>query len=804
MAIPDNNNLRVYEDYINAAIEMPLNEARTIIKKVIRFLDNAYSFNFSNKLCELVTFLLKEKCSEKAFKICYRLFDIQDSGDNYNRYKHFFTNNWEYNEKLTLIYSHLEEPQEKLQFFRLICIQLRNCIEIEYDCIEKNTFVDYSSSWRQEIHKYHHVDDIKNTLVDWLIKISEELILSHKEEIFSILVEQPYPVFIRIKLYLLRDKVDAIDHIFETLQEEKYIRSIDMWHEYAILLQKIFPRLEQKKQKLFLSFISKIKPREKEEQSKFIKYRVYYLIKDFLKGKTKKDFELMHQNHGDIEEPTFLVYFYSSSVSLEDLKPISLEEFNEKNIAERIQYISNWKPQKEHLSYENKPGLYSLLKDSIKLLSNEYISHIKLLKIEDEQFISAVIQGFESSILDYELLSWKQLIKYLNWATENKNLAELTEIRMAACRLLEKGFSSNNVKIPFSLRNDIWFVINNSLKDSYPSPDSEKTRANDDFDFYHSAINSVRSRTLECSILYGLWCMRNMGIAPGESKKEIYPELFQALEYHLDLKKEQSLAVHSIYGRWLPWLYLLDKQWTFKNLSKIFPASKSKLKIRKSAWETYLLYVEPYNEIFNFIEKEYIYAVKQLSSDSADKASLRLIDELIVFLLRGTISSIESDIFNILYKKDNLELLKEIICLTGRITQEHSKDKAISIWNKTLSKCDELGQYTPLSKFGQWASLDFIDDEWLLDQIKTVLNKAKFIHSEHLVTDRLYQVCELHPIKVAEILDVVVSNKLIYQEFNMWRSGFDALIPILLNTKAKKETMAIINKLLLLGLVVFK
>lgn len=804
LTIPDTNNLKIYQDYVNAALKMPLDYAKTIVKKVIRFLNNPFCFYFANNLSEFAVFFLKNNCSQKALEIYSRLFDIEDSGDNYGRYKHFFTNDWEYNEKLNLIYSNMKTPEEKLDLFRLICIQLKKCIE--FDCFNKNSFVDHSSSWRQEISKSNNHDDIKNTLTNWVVKLSEELFLSHEEEIVDLLITESFPIFTRVALHLLQDKLESNDFILDLLQKEKYYASLDMWHEYALLLQKAFPSWEQKKQESFLYFVSQIQTYEKKEQNEVIKYRIYYLIKDYLHGEIKNKFEFMRQKYGDIKEPTFLIYLYSESVSLEALIPITQEEFDEKNIEERLRYLLNWEPKEKHTRYDDKAGLYHLLKNSIKSLSNEYIEHIDLLKIEEEQFIIAVIYGFEDSLLE-NLMHWKSLINYLKWAINNnssKKNVKLTEIRMAACRLLNKGLSSNNIGIDFSLKNDLWFVINHCLKDSDPLLSSEKTIQTDDSDFYHKAINSVRSKALECSILYGLWCLKNLGIPKGEGKKELLPELFQTLEYFLNYKNEQSLAVHSIYGRWLPWLYLLDKHWTCDNLSKILPHTQNNLNRYNSAWHTYLLYIQPYDEMFNYIEKEYDYAVNQLSSDSTDKTSIRLVNELIVFYLRGTIESLESEIFNNLYKKNNIELFKEIISFTGRFSTEYCEEKAISIWEKTLLKCEELDQYVPLTEFGYWTALDFLNDEWILDQIIIVLSKAKYIHPEHFIIDRLCKAYKKHSLKVTEVLNLIVSNKLIHSGFNMWSSGFETLIPELLTTESIIETKSLINKLLLLGLKQFE
>jgi hypothetical protein len=50
------------------------------------------------------------------------------------------------------------------------------------------------------------------------------------------------------------------------------------------------------------------------------------------------------------------------------------------------------------------------------------------------------------------------------------------------------------------------------------------------------------------------------------------PEVKEVLDKHLDKDHEPSLAIRSVYGRWLPWLVLLDSSWvkeTYPNFSRL-------------------------------------------------------------------------------------------------------------------------------------------------------------------------------------------------------------------------------------------
>jgi hypothetical protein len=96
---------------------------------------------------------------------------------------------------------------------------------------------------------------------------------------------------------------------------------------------------------------------------------------------------------------------------------------------------------------------------------------------------------------------------------------------------------------------------------------------------------------MEALIRYALWVKRHLVQGPAEPSEdqvglEQMPEVREVLEIHLDPTRDASPAIRSIYGRWLPTLVYVDREWVKKNLRKIFPTDATLAHFRDAAWDT--------------------------------------------------------------------------------------------------------------------------------------------------------------------------------------------------------------------------
>src|SRR5262249_41685484 len=103
-----------------------------------------------------------------------------------------------------------------------------------------------------------------------------------------------------------------------------------------------------------------------------------------------------------------------------------------------------------------------------------------------------------------------------------------------------------------------------------------------------------------------------------------------------------SQAIRAVYGQWVPWLVLMDRSWTSAHLRRIFPPDK--LDLREVAWETYIVFCAPYDNVLEVLEREYAAAIERLGERVHNRPHLadpdeRLGEHLMLFYGRGKLGN---------------------------------------------------------------------------------------------------------------------------------------------------------------------
>ena len=70
------------------------------------------------------------------------------------------------------------------------------------------------------------------------------------------------------------------------------------------------------------------------------------------------------------------------------------------------------------------------------------------------------------------------------------------------------------------------------------------------------SINTNRGTAMHAVIETALWVRRELEASGNDVSVGFaaMPEVRDSLDVHLDPRVDPSLAVHAVYGRWLPWL----------------------------------------------------------------------------------------------------------------------------------------------------------------------------------------------------------------------------------------------------------
>lgn len=840
LKVPSTENPRVHEDFVDAALKMPPAISVKLNKKITEWIGSPDA-NFLLLPSKVATYLAQLKAggfTKEALEVSdvllgLRKFEKEIDGDSFiKRVDPIVRSEWEYDEVLQEIAPHFKK-EEKVELIKLLCEKLRQAILIE-GRDDGREFRDLSYLWRGSIEDsdQNHDDGIKDKIVNWIRNLSEEL-LTEAPELVAPLCDYfrsgVFPIFSRLGLHLARLSEKA-NLASKFILDQQLFNCLDVWHEYALLIETGYLLLPNADKNKLLSMIEAdvfyrskdVEPEQvNEEDNEISRYRYYYMIREHLDGENKKTFERLHAKFGDLEHPTF--HYYMSSGWVGPTSPKSVDELKSLPMKDLKKFLDDWTPPEKWGFGPSIEGLGRELEVVVVARLDEFADNLDQLQFRERTYVRAIIEGFAKALAGKKHFKWEKVVDFLLWASGQQDESEEDAFkpggdkdpswgwsRQAACRLLERGLISETNEIPFSLRQKVWSIISLGLSDIHPKVGVED-KYTSDRGYYQTAINSIRGVALESAIHYGFWVRRNLGLAKEELPIDKAPELFSALDKHLDLRFEQSKSVRSVYGRWIPWLLPLNRQWFQAAKESILPMDDLQ-GYWAAAWDAHILFNQPYTNVFKELKEHYSFAIDRFElneDEKLEKTDERLVDHLIAFYLYGEFA-LDSDIMAKLYSKLDSKLKKRALDMIGRglASEKHAPDpdivkRAISFWNFRVEECKKTKEpkdRIELAEFGWWFKSAQFDDEWSLDQAIVVLNLCHYITPDRMVMERLLDLADKYPQKVAEVFRLMVDCRVADHGFYGWLEKAKILLPKLLKTEARETTVKAIHKLGAYGL----
>jgi hypothetical protein len=174
--------------------------------------------------------------------------------------------------------------------------------------------------------------------------------------------------------------------------------------------------------------------------------------------------------------------------------------------------------------------------------------------------------------------------------------------QLEVARLLEEALQSDEPYLSSELLDRIRGLLLILAKHS--DPDREDDSA---FDPFTRSLNCVRGVAMHGILHYSLYIDRHRQKSENGSpaKGFLEPEIQAILEQKLDKTKDPSLAVHSVFGAFIPQLHYLDRDWLEQHLEAIYPVSEDQFVFWKAAWDAYIFTSNVYAEVFKLLIPQY-------------------------------------------------------------------------------------------------------------------------------------------------------------------------------------------------------
>jgi len=386
----------------------------------------------------------------------------------------------------------------------------------------------------------------------------------------------------------------------------------------------------------------------------------------------------------------------------------------------------------------------------------------------------------------------------INWDGVFKSIADL----------LRDGLFKNKLAPILRHRTNIFEIIEYLCNHPEPDIEYEKQYGGDNLDPFTMSINTVRGSAFHALFSYIFWCNN---LLEDNSKKTIVDEVKKILNDHLDYEIEPTLTINSVYGRYFPWLYIYDYEWSKDNMPKIFP--KDDIEKRYSAWEAYLSNNINF-DIFKLLEDRYEWAIDELSAIPKRRYWMDPVDNLINHLMIVYLNYDEESICKKFFSKATDNQKGMAVSFIGRYyihNNENGGKKILNIdrfkefWKWRLKESNSTDE---LKEFGWWIRKDIFDNEWLLKKLyETLLKTESIINAEVEVIEELLKFADEFPLQTSEVLYLIIKSKNPELHYMILEGTVKKIITKLNSCKleeVKKITEKIVDYLISLGFEDFK
>jgi hypothetical protein len=684
---------------------------------------------------------------------------------------------------------------------------------------------DLSRIWRPAIedHQQNLNLGVKDLLLSAVRNAAEQM--ARKEptsvrRLVALLDERArdWVVFRRIALHVLRVFPDAAPELVrERLLDRVLFDSPDVRHEYFLLEKDCFGRLMDDDRNTILGWIdqgpSDVEAARKTWQeltgqpatqewtdayTRGWKRDRLKPLEDHLSPAWKEAYANLVAETGPPQHPEFTSYHTGGAWG--PISPVDREELAKMSPSELANYLATWKPTADRFHGASPEGLGREITAVVSKDPEKYAAGVaELERLSEPTYAHAVVQGFDGALKNGTKFDWRPVLGFCAWAvTRQRDIPGRRDepfagvdphwgwTRTAILRLLINGFVSESNPIPRELRESVWMAIEPVTRDPDPSPEHEQKYLHGGVqeeyrkwganvrspDPLTSAINSVRGTAMEATVQYVLWLRREFEEHPEREKLlaqgfDAIPEARNVLEQHLDTATDPSLSIRAIYGQRLPWLQALDRRWAEDNKLRILPRGEPEY--WHAAWDTFVCYCQPYDNVLDWLRDEYAFAVEQIGKhehiwSTPQAPDLSLAQHLATFYWRGKLPYGEG-LLNSFYRAAGTNLRGHVLNYFGRSLCQIKEpipaelaQRLKEFWTNRLeaAKREPAAGAEELKEFGWWFGSGKLEDQWSINQLLEALRVAKRVDPDFMVVERLAQVSEVLPLESIQALRMIV------------------------------------------------
>ena len=446
----------------------------------------------------------------------------------------------------------------------------------------------------------------------------------------------------RIALHVLAVVPDSAELATERIANRDIFDNYRLKHEYAELLRSRLSEAPPETQQTFQSWVSAgpdldgfrrhqegqvgSAPSAEDETAYVERWQRDWLsiVADHLSGDDAAKYRDLVAKHGEAEHPDF---FYWSEIGVGPETPLTTEEMNTLAPGDVIEFLASWQPV-DYATWGfsfSIEGLGREFEAAVTERAGDFAAVADRVTALDPTYVRSFLSGLNAAVKADASVPWDQPLRLIASVLEHPfdhheqtpNLDRdpgWSWARGQAASLLEQGVADRDNRIPFELRETVWSVLEPLMCDPNPSPGYEAAHGYTSMDPFTVSLNVNRGKAMHAVMAYALWCRRELEARGAETAAgfDLIPEVRTVLEQRLDPDSEPSPAVRTVYGKWLPWLILLDERWVVANITRILPRAPELAELRDAAWDTYVSWCPPFDPVYAVLQHEYEAVVERV------------------------------------------------------------------------------------------------------------------------------------------------------------------------------------------------
>jgi hypothetical protein len=790
----ETENTNVQSDLVDVACALPAAMAVKFVPKFSGWLKKPFFF-LAHKISPLVKNLASNGEIVGALSLSKEMLSFELPGDATTTKEKKYLNNprpridpYEFevfiNETLPVV-----AENDPYNTFIMLLELLDEALELGNQN-KDSTFRDYSEIWRPAIEPHpqnsEHMEP-RSLLISAVRDITVFLIDKNPELLEKVIHELDkynWTTFKRLTLHILRTFGDKhIDLVSKKLLDKELFDSISCYHEYIVLAGTYFSRLKSKEKNTILNWIDK-GPKDKKYQE-YWQLRRLTILQNSLFGRWKDRFNSLTAKFGQIEYPDLLSW--SSDIKTGPTSPLSQEHIENMILEELIIFLQIWQ-QPKGFTMDSPGGISRALTATVANNPERYAISSLLFTQVDPTYVRGLMSGFREALKANKPFEWEPILKLMEWVVNQERKIpgrEKTDdwedvdpdwgwTRMDIGRLLEDGLNDDKKNpIEYKHKTLVWKIISIITDDPDPSSNDESASS---MDPATNSLNTTRGVAFHALIAYALWLKRRL-ISKEENRIISFnemPEVRTVLDEHLDMNKDPSLTIRSVYGWLFPNLLYLDRDWVLSNKDRIFPRSELGQQQWNAAWDAFITFSRPTLDLLKILESEYQIAINKLDETISEVAwrvnpGKRLVEHLMIYYGLGVLDQ-TSSLMKGFWSIAPVSFRSYAFEFVGRVSKDAPPEfirRYQQLWETRFAiikiNKDDQSVLEESKQFGWLFGFGTFPEEWSLEQLDQVLDITSEIDNDHFVIERLSMLSDMYHLVTVSILGKLLEDPLTWK-----------------------------------------